>query len=140
MSGEPGIAGEPGLTGERNLLGEPLEPCSFDPLTGWFRDGCCTADPADMGRHLVCAIVTEAFLGFSAAAGNDLSTPRPDFGFAGLQPGDRWCLCAIRWEEARKAGCAPPVVLSATNARATEIIALGHLQAHDAGSPPYPVS
>jgi uncharacterized protein len=117
-----------------NLLGQPLEPCSLDPLTGWFRDGCCTADPNDQGRHLVCAIVTGEFLEYARSVGNDLSTPRPDHGFAGLKPGDRWCLCADRWEEARLAGCAPDVVLEATNARATDVIAMGHLQAFAAAA------
>lgn len=115
-----------------NLLGEPLSPCSFDPLTGWFRDGCCSAAPNDEGRHHVCAVVSEEFLEFSKSVGNDLSTPRPEFGFGGLKPGDRWCLCASRWEEARVAGFAPPVVLEATNQRALEITLLGHLQAHAA--------
>jgi uncharacterized protein len=115
------------MTADRNLLGQPLQPCSLAPLTGWFRDGCCATDPNDRGRHLVCAVVTQEFLDFSTAVGNDLSTPRPDYGFAGLKPGDRWCLCADRWEEARQAGCAPPVVAEATNIRATEIVALGHL-------------
>ncbi|MFN3369933.1 MAG: DUF2237 family protein [Sphingomonadaceae bacterium] len=115
---------------QRNVLGGPLEPCSFDPLTGWFRDGCCTADPGDRGRHHVCAVMTDEFLAFSAAAGNDLITPRPDYGFPGLSAGDQWCLCASRWEEARRAGFAPPVRLEATNAAALDVIALGHLQAH----------
>ena len=117
------------MTTERNLLGEPLQPCSMDPLTGWFRDGCCSSDPADQGRHLVCALVTEEFLDFSKTVNNDLTRARPEYGFAGLKPGDRWCLCANRWEEARQAGCAPPVLLESTNVRATEIVALGHLQA-----------
>lgn len=117
---------------QRNLLGGPLQPCSMDPLTGWFRDGCCSAGEADEGRHLVCAEVTDEFLAFSKSVGNDLSSPRLEYGFPGLQPGDRWCLCATRWEEARQAGCAPAVVLEATNARATDLVALGHLQAHAA--------
>jgi uncharacterized protein (DUF2237 family) len=117
---------------QRNVLGEPLAACSFDPLTGWFRDGCCTADPSDQSQHHVCALVTEEFLAFSASVGNDLSTPRPDYGFDGLKPGDRWCLCASRWEEARLAGFAPPVVLEATNKAALEVVMLGHLQAHAA--------
>ncbi len=117
---------------ELNLLGEPLQPCSLDPLTGWFRDGCCSADPGDHGRHLVCALVTEEFLAFSKEAGNDLVTPRPDYGFPGLKPGDRWCLCADRWEEARLAGCAPGVILEATNRHALDVVALGHLQAYAA--------
>ncbi len=105
----------------------------MDPLTGWFRDGCCAADPNDQGRHLVCAIVTGAFLDFSKGVGNDLMRARPEHGFAGLKPGDRWCLCADRWEEARRAGCAPSIVPEATNMRATDVVALGHLQAHAAG-------
>lgn len=126
-----------------NVLGGPLAPCSFEPLTGWFRDGCCAADPTDRGKHLVCALITEEFLNFSTSVGNDLATPRPDYGFAGLHPGDRWCLCASRWEEARVAGVAPPVVLEATNAAALEIVMLGHLQAHAAapdGEEVFPVS
>lgn len=117
------------MTTDLNLLGQPLQPCSMDPLTGWFRDGCCTADPTDQGRHLVCAVVTQEFLDFSRSVGNDLGTARPEYGFPGLKPGDRWCLCANRWEEARQAGCAPLVVQEATNMRATEVVALGHLQA-----------
>lgn len=115
---------------ERNLLGEPLQPCSTDPLTGWHRDGCCSAGENDAGKHLVCAEVTDEFLAFSKSVGNDLSTPRAEYGFPGLKPGDRWCLCASRWEEARLAGFAPAVVLQATNLLATEIVALGHLQAY----------
>ena len=114
----------------RNVLGAPLELCSTDPLTGWKRDGCCDTDAADRGRHVVCAVVTEEFLAFSRAVGNDLSTPRPEYRFPGLQPGDRWCLCADRWEQARVAGFAPGVVLAATHEKALESTALGHLQAH----------
>lgn len=118
------------MSDELNIEGGPLAICSQEPLTGWFRDGCCKSDPGDAGRHHVCAVMTTEFLIFSKAAGNDLSTPRPEYGFGGLQPGDRWCLCAERWEEARIAGFAPPVVGAATNRRATEVVALGHLQAH----------
>ena len=114
----------------RNVLGGPLLLCSVDPLTGWKRDGCCDTDANDRGAHTVCAEVTEEFLAFSKSAGNDLSTPRPEYGFAGLKPGDRWCLCAPRWEEARIAGFAPLVVLEACHARTLEYTALGHLQAH----------
>ena len=113
-----------------NVLGGVLEYCSDDPLTGWFRDGCCNSDANDRGRHVVCAVVTAEFLAFSLSVGNDLITPRPDHHFPGLKPGDRWCLCAARWEEARVAGCAPDVVIAATHARALEATALGHLQAH----------
>jgi uncharacterized protein (DUF2237 family) len=118
------------MSGQRNVAGGALSPCSFDPLTGWFRDGCCTAAPDDHGRHHVCAVMTDEFLAFSAMAGNDLVTPRPEFGFPGLKAGDRWCVCAARWEEARAAGFAPPVVLAATHEAALEVVALGHLQAH----------
>ena len=98
---------------QKNVFGEPLESCSNDPLTGWLRDGCCNTGADDVGVHTVCVQVTEAFLEFSARIGNDLSTPRP--GFSGLRPGDRWCVCASRWQEAYQAGCAPPVVLAATH-------------------------
>jgi uncharacterized protein (DUF2237 family) len=114
----------------KNVLGGALETCSTDPLTGWKRDGCCDTDAADRGMHVVCAVVTDEFLDFSIAAGNDLSTPRPEYRFPGLRAGDRWCLCAARWEEARRAGVAPGVVLEATHERALEVTALGHLQAH----------
>ncbi|OYX77432.1 MAG: hypothetical protein B7Y82_08300 [Sphingomonadales bacterium 32-65-25] len=114
----------------KNVLGGPLLPCSLEPLTGWYRDGCCNTDAADQGLHTVCAVMTEEFLAFSKSAGNDLSTPRPEYGFPGLNPGDRWCLCAGRWEEARVAGFAPEVVLEATHAKTLEITMLGHLQAH----------
>jgi uncharacterized protein (DUF2237 family) len=119
----------------RNVLGGALLPCSVAPLTGFFRDGCCNTGPADHGLHVVCAEVTADFLAFSRAAGNDLSTPRPEFGFAGLQPGDRWCLCAARWEEARLAGKAPPVLLEATHEAALAVTTLAALKAHaiDAG-------
>lgn len=114
----------------RNVLGTALDTCSTDPLIGWRRDGCCDTDAADRGLHVVCAVVTAEFLDFSRQAGNDLSTPRPEYDFPGLTPGDRWCLCAGRWEEARVAGFAPGVVLEATHERALEVTLLGHLQAH----------
>ena len=116
----------------RNVLGEELQPCSTDPMTGFYRTGCCDTGAEDMGVHTVCAVVTAEFLRFSAAAGNDLSTPRPEFGFAGLQPGDRWCLCASRWAEAHAAGVAPPVVLAATHARTLEWVDVADLEAHAA--------
>lgn len=114
----------------RNVLGGPLRPCSHDPLTGWFRDGSCNTDHRDLGLHTVCAIMTAEFLAFSAARGNDLVTPRPEFGFPGLKPGDRWCLCAARWQEALEAGCAPRVVLAATHAAALAVCSLEDLKAH----------
>jgi uncharacterized protein len=113
-----------------NVLGSELQACSFDPLTGFFRDGCCQTDENDQGRHVVCARVTAEFLRFSLERGNDLVTPRPEFRFAGLQPGDRWCLCALRWKEALDAGVAPPVHLEATHARALHFLDLADLQAH----------
>ncbi|MFM6986184.1 MAG: DUF2237 family protein [Hydrogenophaga sp.] len=113
-----------------NVLGTELQACSFDPLTGFFRDGCCKTDAHDLGRHVVCARVTDAFLRFSLARGNDLVTPRPEHRFAGLKPGDRWCLCALRWKEALDAGVAPPVHLEATHARALDFVTLEQLQAH----------
>jgi uncharacterized protein len=113
-----------------NVLGTELVPCSYDPLTGYFRDGCCNTDASDLGSHLVCVRVTREFLDFSLARGNDLSTPRPEYRFAGLQPGDRWCLCANRWREALEAGCAPPVVLESTHSRALEFVTLAQLEKH----------
>lgn len=114
----------------KNVLGEPLEPCSFDPKTGFTRSGWCETGSQDLGSHTVCAQVTREFLDFSRARGNDLITPVPDFDFPGLAPGDRWCLCAARWQEAFEAGAAPRVVLRATHERALEIIDLADLKAH----------
>ncbi|MDB5964074.1 MAG: hypothetical protein JWQ72_574 [Polaromonas sp.] len=113
-----------------NVLGTPLVPCSYDPLTGYFRDGCCNTDASDQGSHLICARVTEAFLLFSAAHGNDLGRPRPEFRFAGLKAGDRWCLCANRWREALEAGAAPQVVLESTHSAALKFVTLAQLQKH----------
>ena len=114
--------------GARNVLGEELVPCSLDPVTGFFRNGCCETGPHDVGMHTVCAVMTAEFLAFSMAAGNDLSTPRPDLGFPGLQPGDRWCLCAPRWKEALDAGAAPKLVLEATHEETLAIVPLGVLK------------
>lgn len=111
-----------------NVLGEPLIPCSFDPVTGFFRDGCCRTTIDDAGTHVVCVIVTEAFLEFSASRGNDLSTSIPEYAFPGLQPGDQWCLCALRWKEAYLAGMAPRVILESTDHHALDIIPLEILQ------------
>ncbi|MBU3672026.1 MAG: DUF2237 domain-containing protein [Sinobacteraceae bacterium] len=113
-----------------NVFGEPLASCSDAPKTGWYRSGCCETDPTDHGSHTVCAVMTAEFLEFSAGRGNDLSTPRPEFGFPGLRPGDRWCLCAARWQEAFIAGFAPRVHLRATHQRALDIVALVDLKAH----------
>ncbi len=114
----------------RNVLGGPLQACSFDPLTGFERTGCCETGPDDPGQHTVCARVTEAFLAFSLARGNDLVTPQPQWRFPGLKPGDRWCLCATRWLEAREAGVAPPVVLEATHEAALRVVSLETLRRH----------
>ena len=114
----------------RNVLGQALESCSKDPMTGFFRDGCCRTDENDMGSHTVCIRVSAEFLVFSARVGNNLSTPMPEYGFDGLKPGDQWCLCAARWQEAFVHGAAPPVVLGATHERALEVIALEDLRAH----------
>jgi uncharacterized protein (DUF2237 family) len=117
---------------DRNVVGGELLPCSGDPLTGFYRDGCCATGAEDVGGHTVCAIMTPEFLQFSALAGNDLSTPRPEWGFPGLTPGDRWCVCASRWLEAYDAGCAPAVVLGATHARAADAIPIDALIARAA--------
>ncbi len=111
-----------------NVLGTPLVPCSYDPLTGYFRDGCCQTDERDQGSHVICAKVTQAFLDFSRQRGNDLITPRPDYRFPGLKAGDRWCLCALRWKEAYEAGVAPKVILESTHSRALEYVTLEQLQ------------
>lgn len=112
----------------RNVLGGPLQTCSDRPLTGFFRDGCCNTNDEDVGAHVVCVRVTQDFLEFSAARGNDLITPHPEFGFPGLQPGDRWCLCAMRWVEALKAGVAPRLVLAATHESMLEFAPLEELK------------
>ncbi len=116
------------MASARNVLGGPLAVCGLDPITGWTRSGCCETGPQDTGSHTVCAVVTEPFLRYSAAFGNDLSTPRP--GFAGLKPGDSWCLCASRWQQAFEDGVAPPVVLDACHERALDVVRLEDLQAH----------
>ena len=111
-----------------NVLGTALVPCSFDPLTGFYRDGCCNTGPTDRGSHTVCVVTTADFLAYSKSMGNDLSTPMPDYGFPGLKPGDRWCLCAPRWAEALEAGAAPKVVLAATHEGALEYTTLSELK------------
>ena len=113
-----------------NVLGGPLEPCGYDPLTGFWRDGTCRTGGQDLGVHAVCAVMTEEFLEYSRSVGNDLSTPRPEHGFAGLREGDRWCVCADRWQQALEAGVAPPVVLEATHASALEFVSLDDLETH----------
>ena len=116
--------------GARNVLGGPLATCCTAPLTGFYRDGSCHTGPQDLGTHVVCAQVTQAFLEFSVARGNDLVTPVPQFHFPGLDPGDKWCLCALRWKEALDAGVAPPVVLAATHEKALEFVSLEALKRH----------
>lgn len=113
-----------------NVLGEPLAPCSTDPMTGFFRDGACDTCAQDQGSHTVCAVMTAEFLAFSKYVGNDLSTPRPEFNFPGLTPGDGWCLCASRFLQAHEEGCAPQVNLSATHQKALEIVPMDVLEAH----------
>ncbi|HEV3209281.1 MAG TPA: DUF2237 domain-containing protein [Chthoniobacterales bacterium] len=115
-----------------NVLGGKLESCCREPRTGFYRDGYCRTGPGDYGLHTVCAVLSEEFLRFSAAVGNDLSTPVPEFDFPGLKSGDRWCLCVTRWQEALEAGCAPAVVLAATHISALEFVALEDLHAHAA--------
>ncbi len=120
--------GERGAPSARNVLGEPLEICSFKPMTGFYRDGCCNTGQEDVGSHTICAVMTAEFLAFSKSRGNDLSTPVPEVGFPGLQPGDRWCLCAPRWQEAIEANKAPRVVLRATHESALSYCKLADLK------------
>jgi uncharacterized protein (DUF2237 family) len=112
-----------------NVVGGKLLPCSVEPLTGFYRNGCCSTGAEDLGSHTICVVLTEGFLEFSKSVGNDLSTPRPEYGFAGLLPGERWCLCASRWLEAHAAGHAPDVVLGATHARALDVVPIELLTA-----------
>ncbi|ADB77424.1 DUF2237 family protein [Geodermatophilus obscurus] len=121
---------EPEADVERNVLGGLLQPCSTDPLTGYYRTGVCSSGPEDVGSHTVCAVVSAEFLDLQRRLGNDLSTPRPEYGFPGLRPGDRWCVVAVRWMQAYQAGAASGVVLAATNARALEVVPLEALRQH----------
>ena len=118
---------------QKNVYGQPLKPCSNDPVTGFYRTGCCETGPEDAGVHVVCAEVTQEFLEYSRSRGNDLMTPRPEFGFVGLKPGDRWCLCVDRWKEALEAGVAPSVVLEATHEKALKVVGLEVLEEHGRG-------
>ena len=127
MPDDQGFGGG-GRRPSRNVLGGPLAVCSIKPVTGFFRNGCCDTSPQDIGSHTVCVVMTADFLTFSKAAGNDLSTPHPAYGFPGLQPGDRWCLCAPRWQEALEAGSAPRVVLQATDSGALDYCSLADLK------------
>jgi len=113
---------------DKNVFGQEIEICSNSPLTGFYRDGCCRTGPDDLGMHVVCIEASEEFLEFSKAMGNDLSTPNPDFEFAGLKPGDRWCLCALRWKEAMESDMAPPVILTSTHESVLEVVSLDDLK------------
>lgn len=137
LSGRPAHAktAEDGLPSRKNVLGGPLEPCCKKIRAGFFRDGFCRMSASDVGRHVVCAVVTEEFLAFTRAQGNDLSTPHPAAQFPGLKPGDRWCLCASRWRQALQAAQAPKVDLSATDEEALQVVSLQDLQAHDVARP-----
>jgi uncharacterized protein (DUF2237 family) len=119
----------------KNVLGTELKPCSTKPMTGFYRNGCCDTGAGDMGVHVVCAVMTQDFLEFSKSRGNDLSTPHPEWNFPGLVPGDRWCLCAQRWQEALQAGMAPPVLLESCHMAALEFVDLDDLKRHALGSP-----
>jgi uncharacterized protein (DUF2237 family) len=128
MAYQAGSGGRPRPKPQRNVLGGEIAPCSVDPVTGFFRDGCCNTSPEDAGSHTVCVVMTVEFLAFSKARGNDLSTPMPQFRFPGLKPGDRWCLCAPRWQEALEAGAAPKVVMASTHEGALEYAAFADLK------------
>jgi uncharacterized protein len=128
------------MSDDRNVLGGALVECGTDPVTGFYRDGCCDTGPEDVGNHTVCAVMTGEFLQHQRENGNDLATPRPQAGFAGLRPGDRWCVCASRWLQSYEAGVAAPVVLAATHARALEVIPLEALQEHAVDVPADPSS
>lgn len=123
------------MSDARNVLGGPLQLCSIAPMTGFVRDGLCQTGPADLGSHTVCAQMTDVFLAYARQRGNDLVTPAPEYDFSGLRAGDRWCLCATHWLDAAEAGVAPPIVLSATHARALQTIALADLQYHALQTP-----
>jgi uncharacterized protein (DUF2237 family) len=131
---------EPDPSEERNVLGGALEPCGTEPLTGFYRDSFCSSGPQDLGSHTVCSVVSAEFLAFQREVGNDLSTPRPEFGFPGLRPGDRWCVVAARWLQAYRAGAAAGVVLAATNARALEVVPVEALRQHAVDVPDDPSS
>jgi uncharacterized protein (DUF2237 family) len=125
---------------QRNVLGDELQTCGIEPLTGFYRDGCCTVGPEDVGVHGVCAVMTEQFLAHQQKVGNDLSTPRPEYNFPGLKPGDRWCVVALRWLQAHTDGAAAPVVLASTNQRVLELVPLSALREHAVDVPDSPAS
>ena len=118
------------MDNDNNIFGQPLIACSYEPLTGYYRDGCCNTDSTDVGVHTVCIVATEEFLAFSKTAGNDLSTPVPEWSFPGVKAGDKWCLCAVRFKEAHENNAAPKVVLEATNEKTLEIVAMDVLIEH----------
>jgi uncharacterized protein (DUF2237 family) len=128
------------MSDDRNVLGGALEECGTDPVTGFYRDGCCNTGPEDVGNHTVCAVMTGEFLQHQREIGNDLATPRPEMGYAGLRPGDRWCVCASRWLQSYEAGVAAPVVLAATHARALEVVPMEALQENAVDVPADPSS
>ena len=128
------------MTDERNVLGGPLEPCSTDPMTGFHRDGCCRGGAEDVGSHSICAVMSREFLAHQQQVGNDLATARPEYGFPGLMPGDRWCVVAQRWVQSYEAGFAPPVVLASTSDRALRVVPLEVLLQHAADVPADPSS
>lgn len=128
------------MSDERNVLGGPLEECGSDPMTGFFRNGCCSTSPEDLGSHTICTVLTGEFLEYQRAAGNDLITPRPEYHFPGLRPGDRWCVVAARWLQAHRDGVAGPVVLAATHQRALDVVPLELLQRHAVDVPSDPGS
>ena len=129
---------EPAAQTQRNVLGGELDPCGTDPLTGFYRDGCCTSGPEDLGSHTICAVATAEFLEHQQGIGNDLSTPHPAYGFPGLRPGDRWCVTAVNWARAHHDGVAAPVVLAATNARVLEMVPLEILRRYAVDVPADP--
>jgi len=126
------------MAAEQNVLGGQLDPCGTDPVTGFYRDGCCSTGPEDLGSHTVCTVVTEGFLEHQRATGNDLTTPRPEYNFPGLRPGDRWCVVAVRWLAAYESGAAAPVVLASTHVRALEVIPLHALREYAVDVPADP--
>ena len=135
---DTGPMGDTEPLADRNVLGAPLQPCGTEPLTGFYRDGCCSTGPEDAGSHTICAVVTTEFLTHQRSIGNDLATPRPEYRFPGLHPGDRWCVTAMNWLRAHADGCAAPVVLAATHERALEVVPLEVLQQHAVDVPDDP--
>lgn len=138
MTGVMAVRQTPIMATERNVLGGDLEECGRDPVTGFYRDGCCTSGVEDIGSHTICAVATREFLEHQQRVGNDLSTPRPEFAFPGLEPGDRWCVVAVRWLQAQVDGVAPPVVLAATNERALAVVPLETLRRYAVDVPADP--